>query len=91
MEDFTKHKIDFTDGFKDGFLRSEAGKFCRWKSHIDQTDGKFVSPNPVYSLAYEMGYIYHREGHILTDENVEDVFLKFVKAMFEAHHNEFNL
>jgi len=90
MDDLTKHKADFTDGFKDGFLRAEANKPCRWQSHIDQTDG-FKSPNPVYSLSYEMGYIYQKEGKILTDDVVEEMFLTLVKVIFEKHHNEFNL
>ena len=90
MDDLTKHKADFTDGFKDGFLRAEAKKPCRWKSHIDQADG-FKSPNPVYSLSYEMGYIYQLEGRILTDDVVEEMFLTLVKVIFEKHHNEFNL
>ena len=91
MEDFTKHKADFTDGFKDGYLSAEAKKPCRWKKHIDQNDGKFVSPNPVYSLAYEMGYIYQKEGKILTDNVVDEMFITLVKIIFSEHHNEFNL
>ena len=91
MEDFTKHRADFNDGFKDGYLSAEAKKPCRWKKHIDQNDGKFVSPNPVYSLFYEMGYIYQQEGKELTDDIVESMFISLVKVIFEEHHNEFNL
>ena len=39
MENLGKHKDDFMEGFKDGFLRSEAGKVCRWREHTDINDG----------------------------------------------------
>ena len=56
MDDLNKHKIDFADGFKDGYKRSESGKFCRWVEHIDVTDG-FKTPNPVYTLALSLIHI----------------------------------
>ena len=90
MEDFTKHRADFTDGFKDGYLSAEAKKPCRWKKHIDQNDGKFVSPNPVYSLSYEMGYIYQTTGRKLNDKVLDDMFISMVKVIYSEHHNENN-
>ena len=89
MENLGKHKDDFMDGFKDGFLRSEAGKVCRWREHTDVNDG-FKSINPVYTLAYECGYEYHKLGEPLLDETVEELFLKLVKHVFTKHHNDFN-
>ena len=90
MEDFTRHKVDFTDGFTDGYKRSQAGKFCRWKNHIDVTDG-FHTINPIYTLSYEMGYIYHQEGKLLTDEIIDQIFIAIIKDIFSKHHDEFNL
>ena len=34
MEDFIRHRADFTDGFKDGYLSAEAKKPCRWKNTL---------------------------------------------------------
>ena len=90
MDDLNKHKIDFADGFKDGYKRSESGKFCRWIEHVDVTDG-FKTPNPVYTLAYESSYRFQQMGKELTDENVEELFLKLVKHIWTKHHDEFNL
>ena len=90
MEDFTNHKADFTDGFTDGYMRSQAGKFCRWKKHIDVTDG-FHTVNPVYTLAYEHGYRFQQMGKKLTDAVIDELFLKLVKHIWTKHHNDFNL
>ena len=90
MEDFTKHKADFTDGFTDGYMRSQAGKFCKWIKHIDVTDG-FHTVNPVYTLAYEHGYRFQQMGKKLTDKVIDELFLKLVKHIWTKHHEDFNL
>lgn len=89
MEDLNKHRIDFADGFKDGYLRAEQGEPCRWIEHIDQTDG-FKSINPVYTLAYEGGYNYQKMGKDLTDATVEDLFLQMVRHFYSRHHKDNN-
>lgn len=89
MEDFTQHKIDFKEGFSDGFKRAEAKKPCRWVKHIDPTDG-FRCPNPVYSLSYEMGYIYQTTGRELNEKVLDDMFISMVKVIYTEHHNENN-
>jgi len=89
MENLVKHKADFSDGFKDGYLRAEKGQPCRWIGHIDQTDG-FKSINPVYTLAYQGGYEFQKMGKDLTDDAVEELFLQMVRHFYSRHHNDNN-
>ena len=89
MENLVKHKADFSDGFKDGYLRAEKGDPCRWQSHHDINDG-FKSINPIYTLAYEGGYNFQKMGKDLTDETVEDLFLQMVRHFFSKHHKDNN-
>ena len=89
MEDFTKHKADFTDGFKDGYLSAEAKKPCRWINHRDINDG-FKHPNPVYSRAYESGYESQQLGIHMTDRQIEDMFTSVVRDWYADWHNENN-
>ena len=89
MENLIKHKADFSDGFKDSYLRAEKGQPCRWIGHIDQADG-FKSVNPVYTLAYQGGYEFQKLGKDLTDDAVEELFLQMVRHFYSRHHRDNN-
>ena len=89
MEDFIQHKADFFDGFNDGFNRQKAGKICRWRNHEDVSDG-FRCPNPVYSIAYEMGYEFGNLEKEITEGKIDDLFIKLIKMLYTEHHNENN-
>lgn len=90
MDYLNQHKIDFADGFQDGYLRAEQGQPCRWIEHIDQTDG-FKSINPVYTLAYQCGYEFQKMGKELCDEKVDSLFMQLVKHCYSKHHNDNNI
>ena len=89
MENFTRHKEHFVDGFTDGYYRAKDGKDCRWQEHKDIKDG-FICPNPVYSLAYETGFNLQKHNIKLSDELIDDCFIKMIKHFYARHHQEFN-
>ena len=89
MENFTVHKVHFAEGMTDGFKRAEANKSCRWRGHKDVIDG-FTCPNPVYSLAYETGYELQKNGMELSNELIDDCFIKMIKHFYTRHHEEYN-
>ena len=90
MNDLNKHRIDFADGFQDGYIRSENGLPCRWIDHKDINDG-FTSPNHIYTFAYENGYKFQKMKGELTDKNIEELYLVLIRFLFSKHHKDFNL
>lgn len=90
MKNLVKQKIDFADGFQDGYLTSEKGQPCRWVNHRDINDG-FLNPNLMYSFAYENGYKFQKLKGELTDDNIEKLYLVLIKFLFSKHHKDFNL
>ena len=88
MENFTRIKPHFIEGFKDGYLNAADGKECRWHEHRDKYG--FINPNPIYSLAYQTGFNLQKNNIKLTDELIDDCFIKMVKHFYTRHHQEFN-
>ena len=89
MQDITEHQKTFMEGFKDGIARYDKNLPCRWVNHRDINDG-FHHPNPVYSLAYEMGYEFGNLEKEIPEGKIDDLFIKLIKMLYTEHHNENN-